>query len=213
MLFRDLIERHDISHPKAVTDLAHWLADNCGSLYSVNNLAGYLKSLGHKVPKSAVSDYLEWFEDGYIFFTLRIYDASLSRANANPKKIYCIDHGLVRSIGLGILRNSGHLLENLVFVGLRRITSDIFYYRTAQGREVDFVIRDKDRSLQLFQVCESLADPLTRKRETTGLGQAMAELGLKESTIVSREEESEIVLEAGLAHVVPIWRFLLTLSP
>jgi len=58
MLFRDLIERHDISHPRAVADLAHWLVDNTGALYSINNLTGYLKSLGHKAPKPAVADYL-----------------------------------------------------------------------------------------------------------------------------------------------------------
>jgi uncharacterized protein len=127
MLFRDLVERHDISHPKAVTDLAHWLVDNTGSLYSINNLTGYLKSLGHKAPKSAVSDYLEWFEDAYVLFTVRIFDASLARANTNPKKIYCVDHALVTSISSGILVNSGHLLENLVFTALRRVTPDIFY--------------------------------------------------------------------------------------
>lgn len=86
MLFRDLVERHDIAHPKAVTDLAHWLVDNAASLYSINKLTGWLHSLGHKVPKSAVSDFLQWFEDAYIFFTVRMFDASLARANANPKK-------------------------------------------------------------------------------------------------------------------------------
>ncbi len=65
ILFRDLVERYDVSHPKAVTDLAHRLVDNAASLYSVNSLTGYLKSLGHKVLKSAVSDYLTWLEDAY----------------------------------------------------------------------------------------------------------------------------------------------------
>src|SRR3989304_2552900 len=77
ILFRDLVERHDISHPKAEIDLAHWLIENTASLYSVNSLTGYLKSLGHKAPKSAVSNYLEWFEDAYFLFTVRIFDASL----------------------------------------------------------------------------------------------------------------------------------------
>jgi predicted AAA+ superfamily ATPase len=87
MLFRDLVERHDISHPRAVSDLAaHRLLDNTGSLYSINNLTGYLKSLSHKAPKSAVSDYLKWFEDAFVLFTVRIFDASLSRANTNQKK-------------------------------------------------------------------------------------------------------------------------------
>lgn len=88
MLFRDLIERHDIPHPNAVIDLAHRLVNNIASLYSINNLTGYLKSLGHKAPKAAVSNYLTWFEDAFFLFTVRIFDASLARANSNPKKIY-----------------------------------------------------------------------------------------------------------------------------
>jgi hypothetical protein len=212
MLFRDLIERHDISHPRAVTDLAHWLADNTGSLYSINNLTGYLKSLGHKVPKSSVSDYLAWLEDAYVFFTVRIFDASLARANANPKKIYCIDPALVTSVSSGILHNSGHLLENLVFNALRRVTREIFYFRTKGGREVDFIARIEDRSLALVQVCQSMADRKTREREVLALAEAMAELTLKTATLVTRSEEERIEVGSGTINVVPAWRFILNLG-
>ncbi len=211
MLFRDLVERHDISHPKAVTDLAHWLVDNTGSLYSINNLTGYLKSLGHKAPKPAVSDYLEWFEDAYVLFTVRIFDASLARANTNPKKIYCVDHALVTSISSGILVNSGHLLENLVFTALRRVTPDIFYYKTKAGREVDFIAGRQSPSRMLVQVCESMADQQTRKRETTALAEAMTELKLSHGIIVTRNEEEQIQVDSGKIDVVPAWRFLLNM--
>ncbi len=211
MLFRDLIERHDISHPRAVTDLAHRLMDNTASLYSVNSLTGYLKSLGHKAPKSAVSDYLDWFEDAYVLFTVRIFDASLARANTNPKKIYCVDHALVTSIASGILVNSGHLLENLVFTGLRRTTPDIFYYKTRGGREVDFIAGGQGPSRMLVQVCESLAAERTRKREIAALAEAMAELELPQGTIVTRNEEEVIEVDSGKIEVVPAWRFLLNL--
>jgi hypothetical protein len=209
MLFRDLVERYDISHPKAVTDLAHWLVDNTGALYSINNLTGYLKSLGHKAPKSAVSDYLAWFEDAYVLFTVRIFDASLARANSNPKKIYCVDHALVTSISSGILVNSGHLLENLVFTALRRVTPDIFYYKTKAGREVDFIAGRQGVSRLLVQVCESMADQQTRKRETTALAEAMTELKLSQGIIVTRNEEEQIQVDPGKIDVVPVWRFLL----
>ncbi|HXK50774.1 MAG TPA: ATP-binding protein [Clostridiales bacterium] len=208
MLFRDLIERHDISHPKAVTDLAHWLSDNTASLYSVNNLTNYLKSLGHKVSKSSVSDYIQWFEDAYIFFTVRIFDASLARSNTNPKKIYCIDHSLVRSVSSGILVNSGHLLENLVFITLRRYVQNIYYYKCGSGKEVDFIITDKNGKKLLVQVCETLADPKTRKREVSALSDAMAELKLKEGIIVTFDKEETVPTETGEIRVIPAWRFL-----
>ncbi len=211
ILFRDLVERHDVSHPRAVSELAHWLADNIASLYTLNSLTGYLKSLGHKAPKASVSDYLEWFEDAYFLFTVRLFDASLSRSNANPKKIYCIDHGLVRSVGSGILVNSGHLLENLVFTALRRVCPDIFYYRTRSGREVDFIVQLPDHSRQLIQVCESMAEPQTRKRELAAINEAMQETGLASGCIVTRTESEQIVADGKTIAIVPIWRFLLDL--
>jgi len=184
VLFRDLIERHDVSHPKALTDLAHRLVDNTASLYSINSLTGYLQSLGHKAPKSTVSDYLEWFEDAYFLFTVRIFDASLARSKTNPKKIYCIDHALITSVASGVLINYGHLLENLVFTALRRISPEIYYCKTKGGLEVDFITQMPDRSRLLVQVCESMAEPQTRKREVTALSEAMAELDLNAGTIV-----------------------------
>lgn len=213
MLFRDLVERHDVAHPRAVADLGHRLLDNAASLYSVNRLTGYLKSIGHRVPKAAVSDYLAWFEDAFFLFTVRVFDASLARANVNPKKIYCIDHSLVASVSSGILVNSGHLLENLVFVALRRLTPDIHYYKSKAGREVDFVV-DLGRKRRLVQVSESLVDPQTRKREVSGLRDAMAELHLETGEIVVRDglAPEYIDTDAGSVRVVPAWQFLLELS-
>ena len=212
MLFRDLIERHDIPHPRAVIDLAHRLVDNIASLYTINSLTGYLKSLGHKAPKSAVSNYLAWFEDAFFLFTVRIFDASLARVNSNPKKIYCVDHALVASVASGVLVNTGHLLENLVFTALRRVTPDIFYYKTKGGREVDFIVQMEDRSRLLIQVCESMANPQTRKREITALAEAMSELKITCATIVTRTDDEQLEVESGIIEIVPAFRFLLNMS-
>lgn len=212
ILFRDLVERHDVSHPKAVSDLAHRLVDNTASLYSVNSLAGYLKSLGHGVPRSMVSEYLQWFEDAYFLFTVPVFDPSLARRNTNPKKIYCIDHALVTSVASGILVNSGHLLENLVFTTLRRIHPQVYYYKTRTGKEVDFIVAPRGHARILIQVSESIADPQVRKRELAALGEAMAELRLKTGTIVTRSDEEKIDTEHGEVRVIPAWRFLLEAS-
>ena len=209
ILYRDVVERHDLSHPRAVADLARRLVDNSACIYSVNSLTGYLKSLGHRFPKSAVAACLEWFEDAYFLFTVRLFDASAARRNTNPKKVYCIDHALVTSVSARILINSGHLLENLVFVALRRRHDQIYYYKTGTGREVDFVVpRRRDRPL-LVQVCESLVDPATRRRETAALQAAMAELEVDHATIVTRHEQERIASGGRTIDVLPAWRFLL----
>ena len=218
MLFRDIVERHDVQHPRAVADLAHRLVQNIASLYTINRLTAYVKSLNHRLTKAAVSDCLEWFEDAFFLFTVRIYDASLARANVNPKKIYCVDHALVRSVSSGMLTNSGHLLENLVFTALRRVTSDIFYYRSRTGREVDFIVRMPDGTHKLVQVCESLLAEETRQREVRALRDCMAETGINTSLIVTLEDVGgveqgiRIEVDCGEIGIVPIWRFLLDLD-
>ncbi len=209
ILYRDLVERHDISHPKAIKDLAHHLIDNAGSLYSINSLFGSLKAQGHKLQKAHVGQYIDWMEDCYFLFSVRLFDASLNRSNANPKKIFCVDHAMVRSISSGILTNSGHLLENMVFASMRREGGEIFYYRTKSGKEVDFIrLRDRSRR-QLVQVCETLVDPRTRKRELAALVEAMTECGLSEGVIVTRSESETLETPAGTVRVVPAWTFLL----
>jgi len=209
ILFRDLIDRHNIIHPNALSDLAYKLIDNIAALYSINKLVNYLHSLGHKIPKTAVSDYLEWFEDAYFLFTVRLFDASLSRSKSNPKKIYCIDHAFVMSVSSGILTNSGHLLENLVFITLRRFSESIFYYKTRSNKEVDFIVQSLDRSKALIQVCESMKSENTRKREINALLEAMKEQELDNGIIVTRDDEEKICMDNKIIFVIPIWRFLL----
>jgi predicted AAA+ superfamily ATPase len=209
ILFRDLIERHDISHPKAVIDLVHWLLTNTACLYTVNALTGYLKALGHKIQKASVSEYLGWFEDAFFLFTVKIYDSSLARSNTNPKKIYCVDHAFVLSVASGLQKNTGRLLENMVFCELRRRHLQVFYYKTKSGREVDFVVQVKDARPLLVQVCENMADPSTRKREVAALTEAMGELKVAEGIIVTLHDDDTIKASVGAIRVVQAWRFLL----
>lgn len=209
ILYRDLIDRHDISHPRALYDVSHRLIENAGSLYTINALHGYLKSLGHGGHKSIVSDYLEWFEDAFFLFTVTLFDASAARRNVNPKKIYCIDHAFVRSIAPGIRVNSGHLLENVVFIALRTTSEKIHYYRTRSGREVDFVLPEMEGEPLLVQVCESLDDATTRQRELSALDEAMAEMKIDRAVIVTRHLRATESVKHGTVEVVPIWHFLL----
>jgi len=195
-----------------VTDLAHRLADTVGSLYSINKLTEQLRAAGHKVPKTAVAEILDWFEDAFFLFSVRVFDASWARSNVNPKKVYCIDHSMARSIGSGVLHNDGHLLENLVFLGLRRRTPEIFYYRCATKREVNFLAVMPDRRRLLVQVCDTLADPATRKRELLALQDALAELDLPGAVLVTRDEEETLALDGRTIRVVAAWRFLLELD-
>ena len=153
---------------------------------------------------------LDWFEDAYALFSVRIFDASLSRQQVNPKKIYAIDHALVRSCSTGILVNSGHLLENMVFIDGRRRGRSLFYYRTRSGREVDLVWKDETGQLTLVQVCEQMPEGSeTRSRELAALREAQAEQPGCRAVVVTRDEEALIDAPHGTIELIPVWRWLL----
>ncbi len=211
MVFRDVVERNDALHPRAVRDVAYRLLNTAASMYTVNALTGYLKSLGHKVSKAFVGDVIEWFEDAYALFTVHLFDSSLNRQHVNPKKIYAVDHALVRSTTNGVLVNSGHLLENLVFIDARRRGRVLYYYRTAGGREVDFVWRGGDNVLRFVQVAERAPSGSdTRTRELTALREAMRECPKSRSFLVTRDDEDGLVkVPEGPIRVMPVWRYLI----
>ncbi len=88
VILASIIGHHNISQPRAVIDLAHWLVDNTGSFYSVSHLTDYLKSLGHRVRKSSVVDWLVAFEVAGLLFSVNIFSSSPTRISLNPRKVY-----------------------------------------------------------------------------------------------------------------------------
>lgn len=217
-ILASIIGHHNISHPRAVMDLAHCLVDNTGSFYAVSHLTDYLKSLGHRVRKSSVVDWLAAFEDAGLLFSVNIFSNSPTRISVNPRKVYCIDHALAASVSSGILTNRDSLLENLVFTALRRVTPELFYHKTKTGREVDLVALlpsapGQERAVMLVQVCASLADPRVKQSEVRSLSEAMVEMAVVEGTIVTWRTDETIPVGFGTIQVVPVWRFLLEMEP
>lgn len=208
ILHRDIIERYNAIHPQAVIRAGHRLISTVGSLYSINRITAYLKSMGYKVSKGFVSECIEWFEDAYFLFTVKIFSQSAAIQNVNAKKIYSVDHALIKAVTSGISSNAGHLLENIVFLHIRRHTEDLYYYRTQKATETDFVWFDDQGNKHLVQACFSLRDPLTKKREVSALLQAMDELDLKAAVIVTLEEEDAIEKDDRKINIIPIWKYL-----
>ena len=214
-ILRDLIERHDISNPTALRHLVRHLLNATASLFSVNKFYGDLRSRGVPVAKSTLHDFLSFLDDAYLIFPVSIYSESERVRQSNPRKIYAVDTGLVHATAHRARPDWGHLLENLVFLDLRRRGLDVAYYRTKRGGEVDFVVsRDHGRPA-LVQACADLDAPSTRRREIESLTTAMTELGLREGTIVTLHDEETVETAAGRIEIVPAWLWTLrqTLAP
>lgn len=209
---RDIIIRNDLKHPQAVVRMSHKLISSVSSLYSITRVTNYLRSIGIKVGNNFVSLCVDWFQDAYFLFSVPIFSPSASKQNANPKKVYCIDHGLVKSVVPPILKDEGHLLENIVFIHLRRQSENIYYYRTRKRNEVDFVWIDEDHKKNLVQVSLTLQEESTKKREVTSLFDAMSELSIKKGIIVTLNEEEAIRKDANTIEIIPAWKFLLGMN-
>ena len=209
ILHRDIIERFDAIHPQAIIQAAFRLITNVSNSYSLNRITENLKTLGFKISKEFVSSAINWFEDVYFLFSVKLYAKSIVKQNINTKKIYCVDHGLVSSIDPGIKEKLGYLLENIVFSYLRTKTDNIFYYRTKSGKEIDFIIL-LDQKKYLVQVCYVLNNKKTASRETNALWEALSETGIEKGIIVSNNEENVFEDSGKKILVIPAWKFLIT---
>lgn len=177
VIFRDIIERYQITNVTLLKYFIHFLLKNVGSLFSINKFYNDIKSQGHKAGKDTLYSYLTYLEDAFLIFPVPIFTQSLRQAQTNPKKIYAIDNGLIAANTFNLSDNLGKLLENQFYLDLRRQGKKIFYYQTSDGYEIDFVTQDQQGKYELIQVVWETDDPLTLEREERALHQAETELG------------------------------------
>ena len=202
ILFRDIIVRYNLRDKRAIQDLAVYLLTNIGKEFSYNKLRAYF-NLGST--NSAIS-YVSHFEDSYLMFTVPKFDYSLKKQIVNPKKIYSIDVGLSRANSITFSEDKGRILENIVYIHLRRANSSIFYFN--QENECDFLIKQKEKIVQAVQVCYRLDDD-NKDREFNGLLDALKEFKLKKGLIITYDQEDKIKLEGREIIIKPAWKWLL----
>jgi len=135
-----------------------------------------------------------------------VTDYSLKKQLANPKKTYFIDNAIVHKLGFNSSGNYGRLLENLVFIELKRRAYEVFYH--TDQTECDFVIRQANQIVQAIQVCYTLNNE-TRNREMKGLLDAMNSYNLYKGLIITTDREEEIEVGDKQISIVPVWKWLL----
>lgn len=177
VIFRDIIERHQIGNVALMKYFISFLLKNVSSPFSINKFYKDIKSQGYIVAKDTLYSYLAYLEDAFLIFTVPIFTESLRRMQTNPKKIYAIDNGLIRANTFNLSANVGKLFENQIYLDFQRQGKKVFYYLTSDGYEVDFVTQDLRGNYELIQVVWENTDPSTIEREERALRQAEKELG------------------------------------
>lgn len=207
ILLKDVAQRHKVRNTSDLYNVASYLLSNFCNPISANELAGEL-GLSSVATTKKFCDYLN---EPYLFFYLPRFNNKLKLMNKAPKKVYVVDNGFVQSTAFNLSENLGRLLENQVFVELLRRGyipgQTLFYYRSRNDKEVDFVTRKGTKVEQLIQVCYDMTSEKTRKRELDALVEAAEELHCDNLLVITNNQEEEIEWKDKGIVVKPVSQF------
>jgi len=188
------------------------LMSNIAREYSFNALAGVTKCRSvHTVNK-----YLRYVQEAYLLFSLPRFSFKVKEQAGYNKKIYCTDNGLAVASGFRFSENRGDLYENLVAIALKKeeLTgrNSIFYWKSSNNEEVDFVIKDGHHVSRLIQVCSDISNPQTMKREMRALIKASQELKCDDLLLINdridRVETFKWQDAQRKIRLMPLWQWL-----
>lgn len=208
ILFKDIIKRHKIRFAPQIDTLSNYLINQVSSLYSLRKIA---RTLNFK-SSITLEKYLQYLINSYLVFSLSRYSYKSSSRLVSPRKIYAVDNGFITAKAISHSPNLGSLFENLVFLELVKRgffpNRHLFYYQTRNGREIDFIIKESNAIVGLIQVSYSVTNFDVEKREAKALVEASEELNCKNLTIITWNEQRNIIFKGLQIKIIPLWQWL-----
>lgn len=201
ILMRDVIVRYGIKDVRSVKMLSVYLASNCGNLITGSKLSA---QLGLKTT-ATILEYLSFLEQCYLFFFVPKFNYSAKAQSVNPKKVYCIDTGMIQNVTLSINADIGRVFENAVFIELRRRTKNIWYYSEA-AFECDFLYGRDVVPENAVQVCYELTSE-NKEREVRGLVETCKKFPGVKPLIVTFNQNDKISYGGMIVEAVPAVEF------
>jgi predicted AAA+ superfamily ATPase len=183
-------------------DAAYYLLSNISNTINYHKLG---KLIG--MHENTIKDYLSYFERSYLSFQVAKFAYSVKEQMKSPRKVYFIDCGLRNAVSFRFSQDIGRLMENLVFIDLRRRGCSIYYWKN--GNEVDFAIKQGLKITELIQVSYDIRDQGTRKREETALVKGMDFFGLDNGFIITDDYFGEVIVDSKKINYIPLWAWLL----
>lgn len=207
IVWKDIVKRHNIRNTNALSTLAVYLLTNFCNLITATELTTEL-GIGSV---NTTQKFLDYLHEPYLFYYLPRYNNKLKLMKKAPRKIYIVDNGFVCAKAFSLGENLGRLLENQVFIELIRrgyhTDTTLFYYRSRNDKEVDFVLRNGISIDCLIQVCYDMSSEKTLKREITSLTECADELKCNNLMIVTNNDERTIHKDGYQIRVVPVTKF------
>ena len=143
-----------------------FLFDNIGQIVSTNKICNTLNSNNRKASVNTIENYINYLLDSYLIYKITRYDIKGKEYLKTGDKYYVCDLGL-RKYLLGEVNNLGSILENVIFLELKRRNYEI-YIGKINDQEIDFVVK-KDDGIKYIQVALSVREHDTLNRKLSAL--------------------------------------------
>ena len=207
IVWKDVAKRHNVRNITDLNNLAMYLVSNFCNPVTANDLT---EELGFS-SVNTTKKFMDYLHEPYLFYFLPRYNNKLKLMKKAPRKVYVVDNGFVAAKAFALSENLGRLLENQVFIELIRRGYDtdktMFYYRSRNDKEVDFVLRKGPHIECLVQVCYDMSSPKTEKREVDSLVECAGELKCDNLVIVTNNDERTLEKDGYKIDVIPISKF------
>lgn len=201
ILIRDIAVRHGLRDVNALRALTVYLLTNVGSRVSANALTDLFGIRS----STTVLEYFSYLKDAYLLEFVPLFDFSLKRQIRNPQKVYATDTGIHHHNKISFSPNDGHVLENMVYLHLRRAGKGIYYFQ--QKGECDFLLAPSGRPEAVFQVCYELSS-LNLDRELNGLFEAMTYFGIEKGKLITFNQTDVFRKGKYTVEVVAAWQWM-----
>ena len=161
----DIQKRHTIYNDTSYTEVVNFLIDSIGSFVSARNIANTLTASGKKIDNKTVSRYINTLVESFLFYKVNRYDIKGKQHLATQEKYYLVDVGLRNALlGKELSADAGHLLENIVFLELKRRGYQIWIGK-ADNLEIDFTVRNEGGYTKYIQVAYTVKEQKALERE------------------------------------------------
>lgn len=210
MLFRDLVERHNISNTGVLRYFIKRLMNNLTKPTSVNAIYNDIKSQGLKISKDDLYLWADYVCECFMFLRISKYTPSLIEEQQSLRKYYFIDNGLRQAVLLPQSDDNGKLLENAVLLHLNRRLQPfdkITYY--SGTKECDFIVQHEQQVKALYQVCWDMQDTRTRQREIDGIIEASRMTHCDNLFIITHDNEDIITQDGKTLNMIPAWKWMM----
>ena len=202
VLLGDIAARNGIRNPNGLQLLMKKIAESVKDEISYSKLHNILKTIGVKISKDIIIDYIEYAKQSFLIFTIKNYFSKFVEKETTPK-YYFNDNGL---LNLFLNKEEPRLLENLVAINLWNNYKGNVYYLKSQNLDVDFFIEETGTAIQVAYSITNISDD----RETKSLVEVAKTLKeAKEFVILTYEEEKELNMDGVKIQVIPVWKWLL----